>query len=147
MGIRILLLLSLLTVSNADVWAIGQDGPVVVTRILGRDVRAVVHQHGRSRSGWDTADVDTGFMGYKIKATVERKAKELRGVVHVYPPFGKKLTYHFTGKINGKSIVASHHGGHGFHGRITGKTTVEGTFTDKNGMSVPVKVALPQMGH
>jgi hypothetical protein len=97
---------------------------------------------GAARPGpqWKTKSFRTSLMGIKVKGTVERLGRKLRGVVYVYRPFGAKDTYHFTGKIRGDRITASHGGGHRFEGRVAGDGRLMGVLTTKGGLSLPINV-------
>lgn len=97
---------------------------------------------GSGDSGWTTIVRETRILAHKIKATIQRKANDIKGVVYIYPPFGKRNTYHFTGKIDGRRVTASHTSGHVFHGRIEGKKRVVGELRTKKGYRIPIKIPL-----
>ena len=89
---------------------------------------------------------ETRYMGHKVKGTVQRQGNDISGVLYVYPPFSKdKWTFHFTGKIDGDKVYASHTDGHVFHGKISPDRRVKGTITTKDGYRLPVNVA-PRRG-
>ena len=92
---------------------------------------------------WATAfnlsgDWEAGAMGAKLKAHVEQNGNQINGVAHVYPLFGKKLTYHFSGKVNGSEIYAAHHQGHSFRGRLNSRGLIEGVVRTKQGHKVGI---------
>jgi len=97
---------------------------------------------GSGDSGWKTIVREKRILAHKIKATIQRKADDIRGVVYVYPPFGKRNTYHFTGKVEGRRVTASHTSGHVFHGRIEGNRRVVGELKTKRGYRIPIKIPL-----
>jgi hypothetical protein len=99
----------------------------------------------RPQPQWVSQRFGTSVMGSRIKGTFERRGDDVRGVVYVYPPFGGKNTYHFTGKIQGNRVVASHHSGHVFRGEIVGGNRVVGVVTSRGGTRIPldVPVGLP----
>jgi len=86
---------------------------------------------------------ETHVMGVKVKGMVQRKLNDIKGVLHIYQPMGKKLTYHFTGMVEGNKVQASHTDGHVFQGRITDERKVEGVLTTKTGHRIPLKVPAP----
>lgn len=86
---------------------------------------------------------ETSVMGVQVKGMVQRKLNDIKGVLHIYQPLGKKLTYHFTGTVEGDQVRASHTDGHVFQGRITDDRKVEGLLTTKKGHRIPVKVPAP----
>lgn len=86
---------------------------------------------------------ETSVMGVKVKGKVQRKLNDIKGVLHIYQPLGKKLTYHFTGTVEGDKVLASHTDGHMFQGRITDERKVEGILTTKTGHRIPLKVPAP----
>jgi len=94
---------------------------------------------------WIGKQFETRIMGVKLKGTVERRRDDIRGVVYVYRLFGKKDTYHFQGKIEGTSVVASHTSGHVFRGKIIPGRKVTGVLTTSSGIRIPLNVpmALP----
>lgn len=86
---------------------------------------------------------ETSVMGVKVKGMVQRRLSDIKGVLHIYQPLGKKLTYHFTGTVQGDRVQASHTDGHVFQGRITDERKVEGVLTTKAGHRIPLKVPAP----
>ncbi len=116
MLIRVLAVVVLLSVCGTFVWATGWTNP----------------------KPWDTR-----IMGIRVKGQVQRNVNDIKGVLYIYQPLGKKLTYHFTGKIQGDTVVASHTDGHVFHGRITQDQKVEGTLTTSQGHRIPVRAPIP----
>ncbi len=91
---------------------------------------------------WISQRFGTSVMGARVRGTVERRGDDLRGVVYVSPPFGKKNTYHFTGKIQGNRVFASHHSGHSFQGEIVGGRRIVGVVTSRRGTRIPLDVPL-----
>jgi hypothetical protein len=83
------------------------------------------------------------MLGAEIKTDVQRRGNRLKGVVYVRLPFSKWRTYHFTGKINGRTVRASHHSGHRFMGNITRDNNVEGILTTSKGRRIPLKLKMP----
>ena len=93
-------------------------------------------------TGWsDGGQWETHIMGARVKGYVEHSGNDIRGVVHIYPPLGKKRTYHFTGKVSGDGVFGSHADGHQFQGRFTSPQQVEGILTTKNGQRIPVTMS------
>jgi hypothetical protein len=94
-------------------------------------------------SDWNmSGNWETRYMGHKVKGTVHRQGNDISGVLYVYPPFSKeKWTFHYTGKIDGDRVYASHSDGHVFRGKIRPDRRVEGTITTKDGYRLPVNVA------
>lgn len=75
--------------------------------------------------------------GASLKAHVNQKGSQISGVANIYPPFGKKMTYHFSGTVNGTKIVASHFQGHSFSGRLTAPGVIQGVVRTKKGRRIP----------
>jgi len=93
---------------------------------------------------WSTPrDWETEVMGVKVRGTAQRRSNDLKGVLHIYPPFSDKWTYHWTGKIEGDKVHASHTDGHVFQGSITPERMVEGIITTRDGRQIPLKTPLP----
>jgi len=86
---------------------------------------------------------ETEVMGVRVKGNAQRRDNEIRGVLHIYPPLSHKWTYHWTGKIEGDSVVASHTDGHTFRGSITPERVVIGVVTTKDGRKIPLRAPLP----
>jgi len=89
---------------------------------------------------WRARNFDLNLMGVEVKGTVERLGHRLRGVAHVYRVLGGKDTYHFTGRIKGNQIVASHTSGHHFRGHMTRGGELDGVLITKGGLRLPIKV-------
>jgi len=87
---------------------------------------------------------ETEVMGVRVKGNAQRRNNEIRGVLHIYPPLSHRWTYHWNGRIDGDSVVASHTDGHVFRGSITPEKTVLGTLTTKDGHKIPLQAPLPQ---
>jgi hypothetical protein len=94
-----------------------------------------------SQQGTKTAEVSV--LGHKAKVKVNRNGESISGVLHLYPPFGKKSTYHFQGTIKGDHVTAHHTDGHSFSGTINQNGKVDGVLTTKTGMKVPISVPVP----
>jgi len=73
------------------------------------------------------------IMGHKIEANVNQHGSKISGVAYVYAPFGKKDQYHFTGSVNNGQIVASHHEGHLFNGKLTPEGRIVGIIKTRGG--------------
>jgi len=86
---------------------------------------------------------ETEVMGVRVKGNAQRRNNEIRGVLHIYPPLSHKWTYHWNGRIEGDSVIASHTDGHVFRGSITPERTVVGTLTTKEGRKIPLQAPLP----
>jgi hypothetical protein len=82
---------------------------------------------------------ESRFMGSLIQAKVDQNGDNVRGVAYVYGPFGQKDTYHFTGKVDGARVVASHHDGHLFSGNLTPAGHLVGMLKTKDGYKLPVE--------
>ncbi len=90
---------------------------------------------GQGMSGnWEAV-----VFGMKVAdAQVHIQGQKVSGVAYVYGPFGKRITYHFYGGVQGNTVYARHNDGHVFQGTITGPGQVSGTLTTKKGRTVPV---------
>lgn len=89
---------------------------------------------------------ETRVMGYKVQGTIQRQGNDINGVLYVYPPFSRqKWTFHYTGRIDGDKVYASHTDGHVFRGKIGPDKRVEGIITTKDGYRFPVS-AKPRGG-
>lgn len=98
----------------------------------------------RSESQWSPPrNWETKVMGVTVKGTAQRRANDLRGVLHIYPPLSNRWTFHWTGRIEGNQVFASHSDGHVFQGAITPERIVVGTLTTREGHQFPVKAPLP----
>lgn len=86
---------------------------------------------------------ETEVMGVRVKGNAQRRNNEIRGVLHIYPPLSHKWTYHWSGKIEGETVVASHTDGHKFRGTITPEKVVVGVVTTKDGRKIPLRAPLP----
>jgi hypothetical protein len=86
---------------------------------------------------------ETEVMGVRVKGNAQRRGNEIRGVLHIYPPMSHKWTYHWSGKIEGDAVVASHTDGHTFRGTITPEKVVVGVVTTKDGRKIPLRAPLP----
>ncbi len=86
---------------------------------------------------------ETEVMGVRVTGNAQRRGNELRGVLHIYPPMSHKWTYHWTGKIEGDTVVASHTDGHSFRGTITPEKVVVGVVTTKDGRKIPLRAPVP----
>jgi hypothetical protein len=75
-------------------------------------------------------------MGGRMVARVEQNGNAIGGVAHVYPPTGKRLTYHFTGTVQGNKISAAHYSGHVFNGHVTPQGQIVGVLTTRNGEKI-----------
>lgn len=84
---------------------------------------------------------ESRLMGSLIQAKVDQNGKDVSGVAYVYSPFGHKDTYHFTGKIDGARIVASHHDGHLFSGNVTPAGRLIGVLKTKDGYQMTVEAS------
>ena len=90
-------------------------------------------------SGADASgEYETWVFGSRVKAYVKQSGKNISGVAHIYAPFGKKNTYHFTGKIDRGRVVASHFQGHFFQGSYDGQGRISGVITTKNGHRINI---------
>lgn len=116
MRLTTLMIAAAITISTSTAWAVDWSSP----------------------RSWETH-----VMGVKVKGMVQRKLNDIKGVLHIYQPMGKKLTYHFTGIVDGNKVQASHTDGHVFQGRITDERKVEGVLTTKAGHRIPLKVPAP----
>jgi hypothetical protein len=84
---------------------------------------------------------ESRLMGSLIQAKVDQKGNNVSGVAYVYSPLGHKDTYHFTGKVEGARVVASHHDGHLFSGNVTPDGHLIGILKTKNGYRVAVEAS------
>ncbi|MGO9572101.1 MAG: hypothetical protein ACLP5H_31650 [Desulfomonilaceae bacterium] len=82
---------------------------------------------------------ESRFMGSLIQAKIDQNGDAVSGVAYVYSPLGQKDTYHFTGKIDGAKVVASHHDGHLFSGNVTPAGHLVGVLKTKGGHQVPME--------
>jgi hypothetical protein len=111
--------------------------------MLRMSVAAPTHEGAAHEAGWTNRVVETRVLGAKVRTEVQRNGRDLKGVVRITPPFSPLETYHFTGKIEGDSIMAAHVSGHAFQGRITSDRHVEGILTTRDGFRIPLKVKMP----
>ena len=77
-------------------------------------------------------------MGAKLKANVDQKGAKINGVAYVYPLFGKKTTYHFSGSVKGGRIVASHHQDHSFSGSVNRQGLLQGVVRTRKGQKISI---------
>jgi hypothetical protein len=84
---------------------------------------------------------ETRLMGSLVQAKVDQKGHNVSGVAYVYSPLGHKDTYHFTGKVNGARVVASHHSGHLFSGNVAPDGHLVGILKTKSGYRVAVEAS------
>lgn len=84
---------------------------------------------------------ESRLMGSLIQAKVDQRGNNLSGVAYVYSPLGHKDTYHFTGKVNGARVVASHHDGHLFSGNVTPDGHLVGVLKTRGGYRVAVEAS------
>ncbi len=59
----------------------------------------------------------------------QHKGGKIDGVAYVSAPLGGKTTYHFKGTYTDGVVVASHHSGHLFIGKVVSKDEVAGKLT------------------
>ncbi|MGB6065047.1 MAG: hypothetical protein WBG50_09575 [Desulfomonilaceae bacterium] len=81
---------------------------------------------------------ESRVMGSLIQATINQNGNHVAGVARVYSPLGQKDTYHFTGKIDGARVFASHGSGHSFSGNLTPTGHLVGVLKTKEGYQVMV---------
>jgi hypothetical protein len=84
---------------------------------------------------------ESRFLGSLIQAKIDQNGNDVSGVAYVYSPLGQKDTYHFSGKIDGAKVVASHHDGHLFSGNLTPAGLLVGVLKTKGGHQVPVEAS------
>jgi hypothetical protein len=84
---------------------------------------------------------ESRLMGSLIQARIDQNGNVVSGVAYVYSPLGQKDTYHFTGKIDGARVVASHHDGHLFSGNITSAGHLVGVLKTKGGHQLPLEAS------
>jgi hypothetical protein len=84
---------------------------------------------------------ESRFMGSLIQAKIDQNGNDVSGVAYVYSPLGQKDTYHFSGKIDGVKVVASHHDGHLFSGNLTPEGRLVGVLQTKGGHQLPVEAS------
>jgi hypothetical protein len=101
--------------------------------------------HGRvpHESAWIRKVLRTRMLGADVKMDIRRRGNRLKGVAYVRLPFDKWRTYHFTGKIQGGHVRATHHSGHHFEGQITRDNMVQGILTTSKGRRIPLKMRMP----
>jgi hypothetical protein len=86
-------------------------------------------------------DWEGRFMGALIQAKIDQNGNDVSGVAYVYSPLGQKDTYHFTGKVDGAKVVASHHEGHLFSGNITPAGRLVGVVKTKGGHELAIEAS------
>ncbi len=111
----------------------------------GKDAQPVgANNQIRADSEWGPVkNWETEVMGVKVKGNAQRRGNEIRGVLHIYPPLSDRWTYHWTGRIDGETVVASHTDGHRFRGTITPEKIVVGEVITKDGRKIPLRAPLP----
>jgi hypothetical protein len=89
--------------------------------------------------GWNADGTwEARTMGAKIKADMQQQGDQITGVARVYPPAGKKVIYHFYGRVEGDRITASHPDGHAFRGKFVSPGRIAGSLTTKDGHSLSI---------
>jgi len=86
-------------------------------------------------------DWEGRFMGALIQAKIDQNGNDVSGVAYVYSPLGQKDTYHFTGKVDGANVVATHHEGHLFSGNITPAGRLVGVVKTKGGHELAIEAS------
>jgi hypothetical protein len=133
-------LVIVLVVTTAPIWASeSNDAP----RSKHRRQNVVKAEDLGSRQWSSPKSWETQVMGVKVKGTAQRLENDIRGVLHIYPPLSDKWTFHWTGKIEGDMVYASHTDGHVFRGSITPEKTVDGILTTRDGHQIPLRTPLP----
>ena len=84
---------------------------------------------------------DTSIMGVRTKGIVKKRGNDIKGVLYVYRHSGRRVPYHFRGRIRGDRIWAAHSDGHVFRGRIGRGRSVQGVLTTRGGFRVPVRLS------
>ncbi len=59
----------------------------------------------------------------------QHKGGKIEGVAYVTAPLGGKTTYHFKGTFTDGMVVATHHSGHLFIGKMIGEDEIAGKLT------------------
>jgi hypothetical protein len=77
-------------------------------------------------------------MGANIKADIQQQGDQISGVAKVYTPMGKKVTYHFSGVMQGNHISAAHHTGHRFTGDMVSPGRIAGVLRTRDGHNVSI---------
>lgn len=83
---------------------------------------------------------DTSIMGVRTKGIVKKRGDDIRGVLYVYR-HGRRIPYHFKGRIRGNRIRAAHSDGHVFRGTIGPGRSVQGVLTTRGGFRVPITLS------
>ncbi len=66
----------------------------------------------------------------RVEAYVaQHKGGKIEGVVYVSAPLGGKTTYHFKGTFTDGMVVATHHSGHLFVGKMVADNEISGKLT------------------
>lgn len=84
---------------------------------------------------------ESRFMGALIQAKIDQNGNDVSGVANVYGPLGQKDTYHFTGKVDGSTVVASHRDGHFFSGNITRAGHLVGVLKTRGGHQLSIEAS------
>lgn len=83
---------------------------------------------------------DTTYMGHTVSLTVNQRDARLTGIFTIRNPAGKEDTYHFQGTFDGTNVVATHHGGNSFRGKLTNGRLV-GVLSTGHGRSFNVDMS------
>jgi hypothetical protein len=89
---------------------------------------------------WNAREFSARVVGASVKGRIERKGERLKGVIHVDQWLGDANTYHFKGRVSGRTITVRHDSGHSFQGRATRGGFIAGVLTTKKGLRIPVKI-------
>ena len=109
---------------------------VVVTLSLVILITGVCNVFALSITGrWEAS-----VMGHQVKAVAEQKGHEVSGVAYLYDPLGHRSTWHFNGTVNGNEVIAAHHSGHKFTGKIVANGKMSGVLEINNGFRIPLDI-------
>ncbi len=85
-----------------------------------------------------TGNWEGTYMGAKLKMEFRQSGRNINGVLKVAGRAGAEDVYHFVGTVDNGQVVASHHGGYNFRGKLTDDHRLVGVLTTADGMKVPV---------
>jgi tetratricopeptide (TPR) repeat protein len=88
-----------------------------------------------------TGNWEGAFMGAKLKMEFQQSGRNINGVLRVAGRAGRDDVYHFVGTFDHGQVVASHHGGYSFRGKLTDDHRLVGVLTTAEGLKVPVDLA------
>jgi tetratricopeptide (TPR) repeat protein len=88
-----------------------------------------------------TGNWEGTYMGARLKMEFQQSGRNINGVLRVAGRAGPEDVYHFVGTFDHGQVIASHHGGYNFRGKLTDDHRLVGVLTTAEGLKVPVDLA------